>query len=44
MAIILSNLLKNLEDWGYVLGPFQFSNLPQLLTNQLYQGSSVSFF
>ena len=36
--------MNNLEDWGYVPGPFQFSTLPQLLNNQLFQVSSVSFF
>ena len=33
--IIVKNLLKNLEDWDWVPGPFQFSNLLQLLNNQL---------
>ena len=41
---IFWNLLNDLEDWGYVPGPFQFSNLFQLLDNQLCQVSSVSFF
>ena len=44
MAITLSNLLKNLEDWGSVPDPFQFTKPPQLLDNQLCQNSSVSFF
>ena len=33
-----------MEDWGQVSDPFQFSNLLQLLNNQLCQDSSVSFF
>ena len=37
MAIILSNILRNLEDWSWVPGPFQFGNLPQLFDNQLCQ-------
>ena len=41
-ATIFSNLLNNLEDVGYVPGPFQFSNLLQLLNNQLRQDPSVS--
>ena len=44
MTRILRNLLNNLEDWGKVLSPFQFSNLLQLLINQLCQHSSVSLF
>ena len=39
---IFSNLLNNLEDVGYVPGPFQFSNLLQLVNNQLCQDPSVS--
>ena len=35
--------MNNLEDWDKVSGPFQFSNLSQLLNNQLCQDSSVSF-
>ena len=42
--MIFRNLLSNLEDWGYVPGPFQFSNQLQLLSNQLCQDSSVHFF
>ena len=34
--------LNNLEDWGYVPGHFQFSNLLKLLNNQLCQDNSVS--
>ena len=34
----------NLEDWGYIPGPFQFSNQLQLLSNQLCQDSSAHFF
>ena len=40
-VIIFGNLLNNLEVWGYVPGPFQFSNPLQLLNNQLCQDSSV---
>ena len=36
--------MNNLEDWGKVPGPFQFSNLVQLLDKKLCQDSSVSFF
>ena len=39
--------LKSFEqfgDWGYVLDPFQFSNLLQILSNYLCQVSSISFF
>ena len=39
-----NNLLNNLENWDYIPGPFHFSNIPQLLNNQLCQDSSVSFF
>ena len=35
--------MNDLEDWGYVSGPFQFINLLQLLNNQLWQVSDVSF-
>ena len=38
------NLFNNLQDWGKVTGPFQFSNLPHLLKSQLFQNSSDSFF
>ena len=37
------NLLNNLEDWGQVPGPFEFSNLLQLLSNQLCQDSSIPY-
>ena len=40
---VFMNLLNNLEDWCYP-GLFQFSNLLQLLNNQLCQDSNVSFF
>ena len=43
-STIFRDLSNNLEDWGYVPGCFQFSNLPQLLNNQLHHDSSVSFF
>ena len=42
--MIFRYLLNNLEDWGYVPCPFQFSNVLQLHNNQLYQNSRVSFF
>ena len=42
-AIIFRNLLENLEDWDKVPDPFQFSNLFQLLNNQLCQDSNVLF-
>ena len=35
---------KNLEDWGYVPGPFQFTNLLQLLNNQVRILFSAPFF
>ena len=38
------NLWNNFEDCHYVPGPFQFSNLLQLLSKPLYQDSSSSFF
>ena len=45
-GILFSKVLKtlNLEDRGYVPDPFQFSNMLQLLNNQLCQDSSISFF
>ena len=36
--------MENLEDWDKVPDPFQFSNLFQLLNNQLCQDSNVLFF
>ena len=42
--MILRNLLNNLEDWGYVPGPFQFNNLHQLLNNQVCEDYSVHIF
>ena len=44
MARIFRDLLNNLENWGEAPDPFQFSNLSQILNNQLRQDSSVSFF
>ena len=41
-SIVFRNILKNLEDWGYISDPFQFSNLLQLLNDQSCQDSSVS--
>ena len=41
---IFRNLLNNLDEWGWVPGSFQFSNLLQLLNNRLCQDSSVAFF
>ena len=38
------NLFNNLRDLGLVPGPFQFSNLLQLLDNQLSQDFSISLF
>ena len=38
------DFLNNLEDWGYVPGTFQFSNLFQLLNNQLRQVPVLHFF
>ena len=35
-AIFFSNLLKILEDWGLVPGPFPFRNLAELLNNRNY--------
>ena len=35
MAIFFRKLLNNLEDWGYVLDPFYFTYLFQLLNNHL---------
>ena len=29
--------MRNLEDWSWIPGPFQFGNLPQLFNNQLCQ-------
>ena len=41
---IFRNLLNNLDEWGWVPGSFQFSNLLQVLNNRLCQDSSVAFF
>ena len=43
-AVFITNLLNNMENWGYLPDPFQFRNLLQLLSNQLCQVSIVSFF
>ena len=42
-----NNFQESFKQFGGLrLGsrPFQFSNLPQLLNNQLYHDSNVSFF
>ena len=44
METNFKNLLNDLEDWGYVPGPFQFNKLLRLLNNQLCEDSSVSSF
>ena len=42
--MIFRNLLNNLEDWGKVAGPFQFSNLLISLITTHTKISEFNFF